>query len=59
MMKKKSKIRLYAGQELLAGLSWKLKESQAHYLLNVMKLDAGDSFLAFDGKNGEFECELA
>lgn len=57
-MKKKAKIRLYITDKLSAGREISLNEKQAHYLLNVMKLAIGETLLAFDNENGEFECEI-
>ena len=53
-----SKPRLYITQELRENLEFFLADDQAHYLCNVLRLSAKSLFLAFDGKNGEFECEI-
>lgn len=58
-MKKKAKIRLFVEEDLQNAHEITLNEKQAHYLCNVMKLSVGETLLAFDNKNGEFECEIA
>ncbi|WAP70395.1 16S rRNA (uracil(1498)-N(3))-methyltransferase [Jiella pelagia] len=35
-----------------------LEPSQANYLLNVMRLDAGAPVLAFNGRDGEWRCRI-
>lgn len=57
-MKKKAKIRLYVADKLSESAELSLNEKQAHYLTNVMKLAIGETLLAFDNENGEFECEI-
>ena len=54
-----TKPRLFITQELRKNLEFFLPDAQAHYLCHVLRMAAGSSFLAFDGKNGEFECELS
>ena len=58
MSEKKAKIRLYCETKLVPGLEIRLNEKQGHYLINVMKLMAGDTIFAFDNENGEFLCTL-
>lgn len=57
-MKKKAKIRLFSESPLQSGSQVLLNEKQSHYLLNVMKLSAGDEVLAFDNIHGEFLCQI-
>ncbi len=54
-----TKPRLFIAQELRKDLEFFLTDTQAHYLCHVLRMAAGGFFLAFDGKNGEFECELS
>lgn len=35
-----------------------ISEKQAHYLFNVLKQKVGDKIYCFDGKTGEYECEI-
>lgn len=51
-------IRLYISQPLTQNQTLVLGAEQSHYLKNVMKLQVGDNFLCFDGKNGEFAAQL-
>ena len=53
------KPRLFIAQELRKDLEFFLTDTQAHYLCHVLRLATGSFFLAFDGRNGEFECELS
>ena len=53
-----SKPRLYIPQGLRENMELFLMDARAHYLCNVLRLSAGSLFLAFDGQNGEFECEI-
>jgi 16S rRNA (uracil1498-N3)-methyltransferase len=36
-----------------------LEDRQAHYLVHVLRLSAGDEVLVFDGKSGEWRAEIA
>jgi 16S rRNA (uracil1498-N3)-methyltransferase len=47
--------RLYVTAELGAGKVVELARDQANYLLNVLRLGAGDALLAFNGRDGEWE----
>lgn len=57
-MPKTSGIRIFAETELVSGSAVVLGAGQSHYLLSVMRLPAGSRILAFDGRDGEYECEL-
>lgn len=57
-LKKTAKIRLFVDTPLCLGEQILLSEKQSHYLQNVMKQEKGGRILCFDGKNGEYECEL-
>ena len=54
-----ARVRLYIETPLYGGRELDLDESRSHYLSNVMKLAAGDAFLGFDGRSGEFEMQIA
>lgn len=57
-MPKTSGIRIFAETELVSGATAVLGAEQSHYLLSVMRLAAGCTLLAFNGRDGEYECEL-
>jgi len=50
--------RLYLDQELHVGSSLTLPDDQAHYLRSVMRLMSGDQIILFNGKGGEFHCQI-
>jgi 16S rRNA (uracil1498-N3)-methyltransferase len=47
--------RLYVEQPLAAGAAIALTPPQAHYLKDVLRLATGDTVLAFNGRDGEWE----
>ena len=51
--------RLFVTGALHAGVSIALAEPQAHYLLNVLRMKAGDPLLVFNGQDGEWRASLA
>ena len=51
--------RLFVSDDLLAGRPIPLAEGQAHYLARVMRLGGGDRARVFNGRDGEWEVELA
>jgi 16S rRNA (uracil1498-N3)-methyltransferase len=51
--------RLYVPDALAEGGELTLEPAQANYLVNVMRLEAGDSVLLFNGRDGEFAASLA
>lgn len=51
--------RLYVARPLKAGASFTLAATQAHYLTRVMRLEAGDAVLVFNGTDGEWKGRLA
>jgi 16S rRNA (uracil1498-N3)-methyltransferase len=51
--------RLYIDAPLSAGASLALDAAQANYLGNVLRLEAGDSVLLFNGRDGEWRGTLA
>ena len=57
-MNTEMRSRLYVDQPLAPGQDAVLRREQAHYLLNVMRLDPGARLLVFNGRDGEFEAEI-
>jgi 16S rRNA (uracil1498-N3)-methyltransferase len=51
--------RLYLDSPLRAGAEVALDRDAANYLRNVLRLKAGDGILAFNGRDGEWQAELA
>ena len=51
--------RLYVAQPFIAGASLGLDAAQAHYLTHVLRLEAGDPVLVFNGTDGEWKGHLA
>ena len=52
-------IRLHVNQALGAGAGIALEADPAHYLINVMRLKAGDELLLFNGRDGEWRARIA
>ncbi len=53
------KIRLFVTAALDGGAAVPLDRDQAHYLFNVMRLEAGASVSIFNGRDGEWRAEVA
>jgi 16S rRNA (uracil1498-N3)-methyltransferase len=51
--------RLYVEQPLAVGASIPADERALHYLRNVMRRARGDALVLFNGRDGEFEAEIA
>ncbi|MEA1937651.1 MAG: 16S rRNA (uracil(1498)-N(3))-methyltransferase [Pseudomonadota bacterium] len=51
-------VRLYVPADLASGAMVALDEAQSHYLRNVMRLNAGDAILLFNGKIGEWRARI-
>lgn len=51
--------RLYVEAPLVQDAAVELTRAQAHYLTNVLRLPAGARLLAFNGRDGEWRCELS
>jgi 16S rRNA (uracil1498-N3)-methyltransferase len=51
--------RLFVEADLEAGAVLTLGEAQAHYLVNVMRLKAGDIIAVFNGRDGEWCATIA
>jgi 16S rRNA (uracil1498-N3)-methyltransferase len=52
-------VRLWVTDDLADGGRVGLSAEQAHYLLTVMRLAAGDRILVFNGRDGEWRARLA
>ena len=50
--------RLFLDMPLQAGALVEPPRAQAHYLLNVLRLKAGDAILVFNGREGEWRAVL-
>src|SRR5476649_1877524 len=50
--------RLHVTQPLAAGAEVTLADKQAHYLLQVMRLKAGDAAVLFNGIDGEWQATV-
>lgn len=50
--------RLFVANDLVTGQAFALSEPQSHYLLSVMRLDQGSQVRVFNGRDGEFLCQL-
>ncbi|HEX7775912.1 MAG TPA: 16S rRNA (uracil(1498)-N(3))-methyltransferase [Parvibaculum sp.] len=53
------KTRLYVDAPLSAGAEVALDRDQSHYLLNVLRMSAGEHVLLFNGHSGEWAAEIA
>jgi 16S rRNA (uracil1498-N3)-methyltransferase len=51
-------IRLFVEAELSPDSWTEVRDAQAHYLLSVMRLGAGDSLRLFNGRDGEFQARI-
>jgi 16S rRNA (uracil1498-N3)-methyltransferase len=51
--------RLFVTAPLAAGMAVALEPAQAHYLMHVLRLTAGDAVLVFNGRDGEWRATLA
>lgn len=51
--------RLFVDAPLQAGARIELDRGQANYLLNVLRLRAGESVLVFNGRDGEWRAEIS
>ena len=58
-MKKNIKPRLFINENLTLGGVYPIAPAQAHYLLNVLRLNLHDEVKVFDGKNGEFLAQIS
>jgi 16S rRNA (uracil1498-N3)-methyltransferase len=51
--------RLFIDQPLAAGAETALTRDQANYLLNVLRMKPGGALLVFNGRDGEWQAEVA
>lgn len=51
-------FRLYIKEPLAPGKTIILEEEQTHYLKNVVKYTAGETFSCFDNESGEFSARI-
>jgi 16S rRNA (uracil1498-N3)-methyltransferase len=51
--------RLFVDAALAAGETVELERSQSNYLGNVLRLAAGDTILVFNGRDGEWQAQIA
>jgi 16S rRNA (uracil1498-N3)-methyltransferase len=51
--------RVYLDAPLAAGLAVSFDRAQANYLLNVLRLKNGDELLLFNGRDGEWQAQIA
>lgn len=58
-MKDGIETRLYVDAPLAAGGTVALGQDQAHYLKNVLRLGPGEGVALFNGRDGEWRCEIA
>ncbi len=56
---RRAKPRLYVGVDLAIGVTVELESAQAHYLRNVLRLTQGRHVVLFNGRDGEFQAEIA
>src|SRR5215218_6671446 len=54
-----SSHRLYVDVPLSSGAAFVLGTPQAHYLGDVLRLEPGDDVLVFNGRDGEWQAQLA
>ena len=52
------KTRLYVADDLGEGVAVTLDEGQAHYLLHVLRAEAGNLVLLFNGRDGEWLAQI-
>jgi 16S rRNA (uracil1498-N3)-methyltransferase len=53
-----NKIRLYVEDDLMDGSSVQLSRDQVHYLGTVMRQKASDQVYLFNGRDGEWRCDI-
>lgn len=57
--KRRAKVRLFVEQPLGAAQPVPLTREQAHYLFGVMRMGVGDPVALFNGRDGEWQAEVA
>jgi 16S rRNA (uracil1498-N3)-methyltransferase len=51
--------RIFVESDLAPGLRLQTSAGQAHYLMSVMRMKAGDTLAVFNGRDGEFAAQIA
>jgi len=57
-MNTRARYRLFVPDDLNSGAVLSLSAEQAHYLIHVLRLAAGDVVLLFNGRDGEWQAEI-
>lgn len=52
-------VRLFVPERLSSGITVTLSRDASHYLIEVMRMQAGDRIALFDGETGEWEAAIA
>jgi hypothetical protein len=50
--------RIYVEDALKLDTQYQIDEKNSHYITNVMRLKIGQSFRIFNGRDGEYICDL-
>jgi hypothetical protein len=50
--------RIFVDQPLHLRMDYQICEQDCHYITSVMRLKVGSSFRVFNGRDGEFVCEI-
>ena len=50
--------RIFVDKPLHLLMDYQISESDCHYITSVMRLKVGSSFRVFNGRDGEFVCEI-
>jgi len=53
------RTRLFVEEDLAEGAAFALGPEQSHYLLHVLRAKSGDRVLLFNGRDGEWQAEIA
>lgn len=51
-------VRVYVADSLHLHAPYQIDEKNCHYITSVMRLKVGSSFRIFNGRDGEFTCDL-
>lgn len=50
--------RVFVQEALHLNMDYQISEKDCHYITNVMRLKVGSSFRVFNGRDGEFVCDI-
>lgn len=50
--------RVFVKEALHLNMDYQISEKDCHYITNVMRLKVGSSFRVFNGRDGEFVCDI-